>query len=315
MDPLDSVAAIESSLFHLEGIYGGMTTPVFRLYESVRRGGVVVTLDGHGADELLGGYDFFVRDALRDCYWPPRNWRNFPAALSMLPGMYGSGAQLNRYRALLLAVLGSVPGADRLPGILSRARGAARGNPWLGPLLRETAPAPPVAYPDGNIAGHLNRSLYRSFHATVLPAILRNFDRMSMAHGVEVRMPFMDWRLVTFAFSLPAESKIGGGFTKRVLRHALRDVLPPAIRDRKDKIGFNAPMVDWFRGPMREWMEDLLRSAAFRECPAVDPAAIRGYYDARSRDGSWQWGDTYRFWPYINAFLWLERFARRRDAR
>ena len=62
-----------------------------------------------------------------------------------------------------------------------------------------------------------------------------------MAHGVELRMPFLDWRLVCFAFSLPDESKIGGGYTKRVLREAMRGLMPEPTRARTTKIGFGPP--------------------------------------------------------------------------
>ena len=59
------------------------------------------------------------------------------------------------------------------------------------------------------------------FHGTVLPTILRNFDRLSMAHGVEVRMPFMDWRLVTYTMALPEASKSSDGYTKMIARRAM----------------------------------------------------------------------------------------------
>ena len=74
--------------------------------------------------------------------------------------------------------------------------------------------------------GGLNRRLYRMFHCTVLPTILRNFDRVSMAHGIEVRMPFMDWRLVTYAMALPEASKLADGQTKMIARQ--RDGRPDA---------------------------------------------------------------------------------------
>jgi asparagine synthase (glutamine-hydrolysing) len=67
------------------------------------------------------------------------------------------------------------------------------------------------------------------FHSTVLPVILRNYDRLSMAHGVEVRMPFLDWRLVTFAFFSARYQPAGvRGYTKLVLRRAMRQTLPPS---------------------------------------------------------------------------------------
>ena len=70
----------------------------------------------------------------------------------------------------------------------------------------------------------LNRQLYRMFHSTVLPTILRNFDRVSMAHGIEVRMPFMDWRLVTYTMELPDSSKAADGYSKMIARRAMANL-------------------------------------------------------------------------------------------
>ena len=70
-----------------------------------------------------------------------------------------------------------------------------------------------------------NQTLFELFHFTVLPTLLRNYDRYSMANGVETRMPFMDWRLVCKTFSLPIQSKLGGSYTKRIQRDALKNIL------------------------------------------------------------------------------------------
>ena len=88
-----------------------------------------------------------------------------------------------------------------------------QGHYFLRGGLREM-PAPLQLVGDDDVLpgewGSLNRRLYRMFHGTVLPTILRNFDRLSMAHGIEVRMPFMDWRLVTYTMALPETSKSSG---------------------------------------------------------------------------------------------------------
>ena len=104
----------------------------------------------------------------------------------------------------------------------------------------------------------LSQSLYELFHITVLPTLVRNYDRYSMASGVEIRMPFMDHRLVTYTFSLPWTSKIGGTYTKRIMRDALKGILPEPIRTRRDKIGWNAPFHEWFRGSLKSEIEELI---------------------------------------------------------
>jgi len=103
----------------------------------------------------------------------------------------------------------------------------------------------------------LSKDLYEAFHVTILPTLLRNYDRYSMTSGVEIRMPFMDHRLVTYSFSLPWTSKVGGTYTKRIMRDALKGILPEEIRTRRDKIGWNAPIHEWFRGPLKAEIDDL----------------------------------------------------------
>ena len=87
----------------------------------------------------------------------------------------------------------------------------------------------------------VNRRLYLDFQYLTLPTILRNFDRCSMAHGVEIRAPFMDWRVVCGAFAMGAENKIRDGYSKFIIREALADITPDQIRYRPTKLGFVSP--------------------------------------------------------------------------
>jgi len=90
---------------------------------------------------------------------------------------------------------------------------------------------------------------------TNLPMLLRYEDRNSMAHGIEARVPFLDHRLVEFVLRLGDQHKIVGGDTKRVLRVAMKGVLPEVIRNRRDKLGFATPEEAWFKGPLRKDVE------------------------------------------------------------
>ena len=93
--------------------------------------------------------------------------------------------------------------------------------------------------------------------------ILCKVDRASMQHSLEVRVPFLDHRIVDFAFRLNDSKKIYKGKTKNILRKALTQHLTPSIFERP-KEGFSFPIGDWLRGPLREWSEDLLQSQQFR---------------------------------------------------
>jgi asparagine synthase (glutamine-hydrolysing) len=147
------------------------------------------------------------------------------------------------------------------------------------------------------------------FHADVLPTILRNFDRLSMAHGVEVRMPFMDPRLVTYTLALPDASKAGDGYTKLVARRAMAGAMPESIRMNARKVGFNSPMPQWLNGPLAGWVQGLLeeRVPAFDEL--IDTGSLKTAVTALAVRRGWDWVSAGRIWPYLHLKWLLARQA------
>jgi asparagine synthase (glutamine-hydrolysing) len=288
---------LDAILYSFEGIYGGMPDALYRLYGEQRRRGVVVTLDGHGADEMLGGYPSYVNAAMDDA---PVFSRRFRSLFRQHQEMHGELAP-PAWRTLFLALLRR-PILRRPADAVGLTRAAKRRlrHPFLAGEATAIEPYEPIAteLPRGWPA--VQRLLYQDFHHSVLPRILRCYDLMSMAHGVEVRMPFMDYRLVNFSFSLPAESKIGGGFTKLILREAMRGLLPEEIRVRKGKIGFNSPLLQWFQGPLAPWLERALGGTGSAE-GLVDVAALRAFHRERVRTGKLGWDEAIRFWTAVSA--------------
>ena len=143
----------------------------------------------------------------------------------------------------------------------------------------------------------LTKSLYEIFHVSILPTLLRNYDRYSMASGVEIRMPFMDHRLVSYTFSLPWTSKVGGGFTKRIMRDALKDILPEEIRCRRDKIGWNAPLHEWLRGPLKAEIEQSL-------CIDQLPSKIQAAWRQLQNNPNPNFMDGQKVWILLMPLLW-----------
>ena len=135
-----------------------------------------------------------------------------------------------------------------------------------------------------------------------------------MAHGIEVRMPFMDWRLACYCFSLPDESKAGGGYTKRVLREAMRDVLPEKIRTRTRKIGFQAPIASWMNAELGDWAWERAQTKRFLDSPVWNGPAIRDYMAPRHAAKNWNDSSARKVWRYCQADLWLETFFDSRRA-
>jgi asparagine synthetase B (glutamine-hydrolysing) len=100
--------------------------------------------------------------------------------------------------------------------------------------------------------------LLNDFFIYSLPTYLRDFDRAAMQYSVEVRMPFMDYRLVEFCFQLPIEHKIGEGFTKRIVRDAVKEIVPKSIVERTFKVGIGSPLVSWFNHELNAYAQELL---------------------------------------------------------
>ena len=150
----------------------------------------------------------------------------------------------------------------------------------------------------------LQAMLFAWFHGAFLPTLLRVFDRASMAHGIEVRMPFMDWHLVTYSFALPETSKMGGGYTKRVLREAMRGLVPETTRLRTQKIGFIGPIDKWATGALKEWLLDLSGSRRFIESSVWNGPAVRSVVERAVR------GETRiaPVWPIFQAYALQQSF-------
>jgi asparagine synthase (glutamine-hydrolysing) len=127
---------------------------------------------------------------------------------------------------------------------------------------------------------------------------------MSMAHSLEVRPPFLDHRLVDFAARLPAELKIKGKTTKRVLRELVSKKLPAEIMNRP-KEGLDIPAHEWLRGPLRPVVMETLGAESVRQVGLFSPAAIQGILD---RHMSRKENLGYHIWGLLTLHLWVRRW-------
>jgi asparagine synthase (glutamine-hydrolysing) len=134
--------------------------------------------------------------------------------------------------------------------------------------------------------------------------ILMKVDRMSMAHAVEVRPPFLDHRIVEFAATLPASFKIRGAEQKVILKRLMQKKLPPSILKR-EKIGFDIPAHDWFRGPLRALMTDTLTEGAAKHSDIFRADTIKGFV-RRHLERKENLG--YNLWGLMILFLWMKKW-------
>ena len=139
---------------------------------------------------------------------------------------------------------------------------------------------------------------------TLLPALLHVEDRMSMAHGIESRVPMLDHELVELAATIPANIKFQSGELKRLLRLAFAHTLPKAIRDRKDKMGFPVPLQVWMRngGKVREFLLDMFRSRCARERAYLTPGF--SIENLMQREGLF----SRNIWAFMSLELWQREF-------
>ncbi len=248
-------------LYLQEELYLTSPSPMMQLYSAVRQSGVRVTLDGHGADELFCGYGEDIYKAFDDAGADFRLIKDLLQTRNGLRAVKGSGLEHD-----------PADWSDYWAFQQKRHGGHLGAMKWI---MRSVMGMNPPEQAEKGHWGELNSYLYELVHETILPTLLRNYDRYSMAAGVEIRMPFMDYRLVTFLFSLPWQSKVRKGYTKALVRDALRDIMPESIVNRTSKIGFNTPIVEWMKGPWKEWLLEMVHSKTFEQSSLIQPNATR----------------------------------------
>ena len=289
---------LETIAWHQDEPFGSTSIfaqwSVFRL---ARQNGVVVMLDGQGADEALGGYHAYFGPRLagllrRGC------WRTFwseAAAIRILHGQTWSMQAKSLTNVLLAAGV-----SDQLRRLAGRT---VRSPAFLDLKAMGARPRGPH---ENTIDLHeAVRSLgFAQLTSLTLPMLLRFEDRDSMAHGIEARLPFLDYRLVEFCLGLPEEFKLSGGWTKRVLREGMRGRLPERVRERRDKLGFATAEEVWMRERNRPAFEKLVDDAIDAAGGILTPAAR----SKAQRILSGAEPFSFLVWRMISFGAWLRRF-------
>lgn len=288
---LDRIVSVQGEPFGSTSIYAQYC--VFRL---AREKGITVTLDGQGADELLAGYQGYPGQRLLSLFESGR-----------YGAMHGFASRWAQWpdRSYLQAwkYLGRSVFPDELYARARKMLGRDFRPAWLktdllrdaGITFREVRPA----LQPTNKGRRVVEELARSLQVRGLPQLLRHGDRNAMAFSIESRVPFLTIPMTDLLLSLPESYLISdAGETKHVFRAAMRGIVPDAILDRRDKIGFATPERDWFlkMAPMaREWLQD---AAAV---PFLDQGELLAAFDAvvaGRATFSWQ------VWRWVNYVRW-----------
>jgi len=307
VDHLDLVETLQKLVYQYDEPFGDAANfPVYLLSEFARRH-VKVVLAGEGGDELFGGYRRYVADSKAEQY------QRFPRLLT---------------ERLIPAVVGTIPRIRRLKQIvriLPMVDPAVRYASWLEVFTREMRedlllPAikgqiagydPQWPYPhyyhrvwNGKTQDHLNRVMYVDLKTWLSDVFMEKVDKATMAFSLEGRLPFLDHRMVELAFQIPGQYKIRGTSTKRILKRAVKGLLPPEVL-RKPKHGFAVPTDQWFRGALKDFLFETLMDNRTRNRGLFDHNYVERLYNLH-KEGR-EVHDT-ALWLLLNLELWMRQY-------
>lgn len=253
---------------------------------------VTVMLDGQGADEILCGYRGFVGAYLAELFRGFR-WPKLVQEVLNLKREIGFSPQ----RSLGYMAAYTAPS---LIGLMGRFDGRAYSErDWLAEAHQHAFTQDPIAAAGGR-SGSIRKMSLAQLAATNLPMLLRWEDRNSMACSIEARTPFLDYRVVEACLGMPAEYKIGGGVSKRVLRGSMRGIVPDRILDRKDKMGFVTAENTWLKGEAKAQFRKAIQESLDR-FPGMILERLLTDFDAVTQDNK---GFDHRYWRVINLGYW-----------
>jgi asparagine synthase (glutamine-hydrolysing) len=235
----NEAATLMHQIMHHQEEPIGSASPLaqYKVFQLAKQNGVTVLLDGQGADEVVAGYHKYFKWYWQELYREKKlkKSKEFKAAKDLgITEPFGLKQRLAALFPEFAAGMLQTRKAKRAfqhPDLYKDYASSNKQNSYY---------ATPSSF-------NLNGALYYNTFVNGLEELLRFADRNSMAHGVEVRLPFLSHPLVEFLFSLPPDLKIHNGWTKWLLRKSVEDILPSQIVWRKDKIGFEPPQRQWMQ--------------------------------------------------------------------
>jgi asparagine synthase (glutamine-hydrolysing) len=302
----DFFGALPRLVWHEDEPIAHPSSVPLHFVSALAREHVKVVLTGEGSDELLAGYGKYPRAIL--------NWKAAGAYERVVPGAMRSMVAsalvprlpriARRYATRSFLAMPRDPAAmflDNFAGMPLRVQRAL-----LTPrVLAHDAYAASLRFfnaaPGGN--GWLGRMLYTDLK-TYLVELLMKQDQMSMSTSIESRVPFLDHTLVEFAARLPDRVKLSGFTTKRILREAVRGLLPDAILTRR-KMGFPVPFAAWVAGHWNDVAREVLLDRRTRERGLTNASAVERLL-VEHRSNASRGGDA--IWALLNLELWYRTF-------
>lgn len=248
----------------MENLFDGTAMSGWHTYKLTKSKGIKVTLDGQGADEVQAGYLHYFHQYFGT------------SPILKIPFRF-----MNAYK-----IPGSIPFILR--GIILNIASRIVGRNFIEKMMLRTG---------RNFSFNLNQALADDTQ-TALVNLLYNSDRQSMAHSIESRLPFMDYRLIEFMNTVPSCYKIHNGWTKYIARLAFNGKLPDEVCWRRDKMGWPVPEIVWFSGDLKDWFSQTL---------LVSKNQAKEFVDIPEK-GKYKKDENKKMMRILNLSRWLQIF-------
>ncbi len=303
----DFIANIAKVIYHLDQpIAGPGAFPQF-MVSGLASNDVKVVLGGQGGDEIFGGYARYLIAYFEQCIKAAIDGTykngNFVVTIeSIVPNL----GVLQEYKPLIQefwrdGLFG--PLDQRFLRLIDRSYDMKEEIDWT--QLDMNAVYGRFYEIFNNRSNVANEAYFDSMthfeFKTLLPALLHVEDRMSMAHGLESRVPFLDHPLVEFAATVPADVKFKNGNLKHLLRSTFRNQVPASVMNRRDKMGFPVPLATWFSGELKDFFFDTIATMESRSRPGLNPTAIRTNFESTGKFSR-------KTWALLSLELWHQQF-------
>lgn len=283
-------------IWHQDEPYGSTSIYAqWKVFELASKNNVRVMLDGQGADEQLAGYHTFFGAYLAGLI-SKMKWRDALHEAKSIKSLYGY-SWVNLFGRTLYAAFPEFLSN----AVLKLAKKDGAKPSWIN---FETLPAQ-TKRPFPSISNTVDGLCHAQILSTNLPMLLHWEDRDSMAHSIESRVPFLDYRLVEFSMGLPDNMKIKNGITKKILRDAMRGIIPDEICNRTDKIGFATPEQFWLKGEGRQDFREALEKSIESSQGILNRSALILYDDIV--DGKKPF--SHAIWRMICFGQWMDIFS------
>jgi asparagine synthase (glutamine-hydrolysing) len=254
------------------------TVQLSLLYKKMKEVGFSQSIDGVGGDELLGGYWEDPIHAMKDVCWPWQKKKRFLDLAMIKKNINNEKKFTSKYIIILRNLLGEVPYRYIVSSLNHRSmRMLFYKNRY--DLINKSK----LTFPEkDNISSldNFNSYTYKAFHYLSPVSHGIKWDKIAMSHGIGSRAPFLDNELVRFIFSIKSEAKIGNGFTKRILRDSMKNIVSKNILKRQDKKGFTSPK-DWYEKNMYNYINDNLNSSEFLNSNIFNAKRIKKDYESK----------------------------------